>query len=102
MFFIKKIPIAINFLLDRDVPFRKKIWIILALVYTISPIDLIPDPVLGLGIIDDAVLITFVLNKLSSDLDKYVKDKERKEKEKEFKDKIIENVEYEIQDDEKE
>ncbi len=101
MTFINKIPLAIKFLFDKEVPFRKKIWIILGLIYLISPIDIIPEPVLLLGIIDDITLMTLILSKLSSDLDKYIVEKEEKKNVKDIKGKIIENVEYDIEDDEK-
>ncbi|KPU27887.1 hypothetical protein TR13x_00600 [Caloranaerobacter sp. TR13] len=88
MSFIKRASIAIKYLLDSNVPFSKKIWIILGLIYLISPIDLLPEPILGFGIIDDIVLIMYILAKLAKDLDEYM----NKEK------KIIENVEYEVKD----
>ncbi|WP_427339463.1 YkvA family protein [Caloranaerobacter sp. DY30410] len=86
MSFIKRASTAIKYLLDSNVPFSKKIWIILGLIYLISPIDLLPEPILGFGIIDDIVLILYILAKLAEDLDEYI-NKENK---------IIENVEYEV------
>lgn len=88
MSFIKRASTAIKFLFDSNVSFSKKIWIILGLIYLISPIDLLPEPILGFGIIDDIVLIMYILTKLSKDLDEYI-NKENK---------IIENVEYEVKD----
>ncbi|WP_069649258.1 YkvA family protein [Caloranaerobacter ferrireducens] len=88
MSFIKRASTAIKYLLDAKVPFLKKIWIILGLIYLISPIDLLPEPILGFGIIDDIVLIMYILAKLAKDLDEYI-NKENK---------IIENVEYEVKD----
>jgi uncharacterized membrane protein YkvA (DUF1232 family) len=41
-------------------PFAKLALPILALVYLISPIDLIPDMILGLGQIDDLGIIAFL------------------------------------------
>ncbi len=96
---LRKIPLAIKFLFDKRVPFNKKISIILTLIYLISPIDLVPDPVFGLGIIDDIVLVMFVINRLSQELDHYINISSTRKKEKNFKGKIVENVEYEIKDD---
>ncbi|QIB26627.1 YkvA family protein [Caloranaerobacter azorensis] len=88
MSFLKRASIAIKYLLDSNVPFSKKIWIILGLIYLISPIDLLPEPILGFGIIDDIVLILYILAKLADDLDEYAnKDN-----------KVIEDVEYEVKD----
>ena len=98
MSFLRKIPLAIKFLFDKDVPFRKKILIILGAIYLISPIDLVPDPVLLLGVVDDLTIIAFILNKLSSDLDKYELEKDKSNREKNIKGKIIENIDYDIKD----
>ncbi len=99
MSFLKKIPIAFTFLFDKDVPFKKKILLIIGIIYFALPIDFIPEPILLLGFIDDIAILAFVLTKLSSDLDEYIKNKEIKKKNKDIKGKIIENVEYDIKDD---
>lgn len=44
-------------LTDRDVPTWVKLIPPLALLYLIFPIDLVPDPVLGLGQLDDLAII---------------------------------------------
>jgi len=47
---------------DSRVPFRLKIVLSLALVYVISPIDLIPDFLIpGLGYVDDIVVLLAAL-----------------------------------------
>lgn len=99
MTFLKKIPIAIKYIFDKEVPFRKKIIPILGGIYFLVPIDFIPEPILVVGFIDDLIILAFVLTKLSSDLDKYMEEKEIIKKNKDVKGKIIENVEYEINDD---
>jgi len=47
------------------------VTIIGALLYFISPIDLVPDFIIGLGIFDDAAVIGFTLKKLSKELDQF-------------------------------
>jgi uncharacterized membrane protein YkvA (DUF1232 family) len=42
---------------DRQVPIWVKLIPPLAILYLISPIDLIPDPVLGLGQLDDLAIL---------------------------------------------
>lgn len=42
-----------------------------AVAYLVSPIDLIPDMVPG-GLIDDAVVITFVVGLIRSELDDFI------------------------------
>ncbi len=62
----------------RDVSVKSIVIFIVALAYIISPIDLIPDYILGLGQIDDAAILGLSLYFLEKDLMKY----------KEWKDKI--------------
>ncbi len=44
-------------LTDPDVPTWVKVIPPLALLYILSPVDLIPDPILGLGQLDDLAVI---------------------------------------------
>lgn len=55
-------------------PKKSLLWLILFLVYAVIPFDLIPDPLislLGLGAADDLLVLAYVLNKMSPDLEKY-------------------------------
>ncbi|MEH7118845.1 YkvA family protein [Neobacillus vireti] len=47
------------------------VTIIGALLYFVSPIDLVPDFIIGLGLFDDAAVIAFTLKKLSKELDHF-------------------------------
>lgn len=47
------------------------VTIIASLLYFISPIDLIPDFLLGIGLIDDVFIIGYVYNKVAKELVKY-------------------------------
>lgn len=42
-----------------------------ALLYVLSPIDLIPDFIPFVGYIDDAAVIAFCINRISAEVDKY-------------------------------
>jgi uncharacterized membrane protein YkvA (DUF1232 family) len=55
----------------RDVSVKSIIIFAVALAYIISPIDLIPDYIIGLGQIDDAVILGLSLYFLEKDLRKY-------------------------------
>ena len=55
----------------RDISFKSIVIFIVALAYIISPIDLIPDYIIGLGQIDDAVILGLSLYFLEKDLRKY-------------------------------
>jgi uncharacterized membrane protein YkvA (DUF1232 family) len=61
----------------RDVSVKSIVIFIVALAYTISPIDLIPDYIIGLGQIDDAVILGLSLYFLEKDLRKYKEWKDR-------------------------
>jgi len=50
----------------------KSILIIIAgLLYFVTPIDMVPDFMIGLGILDDITVIGFVVNQLSKELDEF-------------------------------
>ena len=49
----KRIKAIRFFMKDKTVPLRKKLLILLGIVYLVSPIDLIPAPVLIFGLVDD-------------------------------------------------
>jgi len=54
---------------DKDVPPAKKAQLLFVTAYFISPIDLIPDPIPGIGLLDDIALAAFVLNSLMNTID---------------------------------
>jgi uncharacterized membrane protein YkvA (DUF1232 family) len=58
-----------NFQLDRN----KKITVIIALLYIISPIDLIPDAIPLLGMLDDVLVAGYALRQISEELARYKK-----------------------------
>ena len=60
----------------RDVSVKSIIIFVVALAYIISPIDLRPDYIIGLGQIDDAVILGLSLYFLEKDLRKYKEWKE--------------------------
>lgn len=61
----------------RDVSAKSIIVFIVALAYIISPIDVIPDYILGLGQIDDAAILGLSLYFLEKDIMKYKDWKDR-------------------------
>ena len=54
----------------RDVPRKSVFWAIFAILYFLSPIDLIPDIFPG-GYLDDIAVISFVVRRIKGDLDKF-------------------------------
>ena len=55
----------------RDIPFASIIAIAAGLSYFLTPIDLMPDIIPGIGYIDDIAVISFIYSQLLSDLEKY-------------------------------
>lgn len=89
-----------KFLFDKSIPLKEKWWIIIPLIYILSPADLIPAPILGFSIIDDLVMLFYLLSVVNSKTKKYYDSIDKKHKER--KENIVENVEYEIKKDEDE
>jgi len=48
----------------KEIDIKDKVLILSALGYLISPIDMIPDTLLGVGFADDAVVISYIFNKI--------------------------------------
>lgn len=57
---------------DNRVSMRRKAFIGAVIVYVISPIDLIPDFVIGIGRLDDLVLVSLAVDHLMSGTDEEV------------------------------
>jgi uncharacterized membrane protein YkvA (DUF1232 family) len=60
----------------REIPWTSIAMIIVAIIYLINPIDLIPDFIPIIGYIDDATVIALTLKAIKSDLNAYRKWKE--------------------------
>lgn len=56
-----------------DIPIGSIIAIISALIYFVSPIDLVPDSIPFLGYIDDAAVVAICWKLVESDVKEYVK-----------------------------
>lgn len=54
------IPKLLRTLVRKDVALKPKLLLIAGLVYLISPIDLLPDILLGFGWLDDLVIVPFL------------------------------------------
>lgn len=55
-----------------DVPWQTIVLAIAALIYFVSPIDLIPDFIPGVGYLDDVAIISFVVASIKADLDNFL------------------------------
>jgi uncharacterized membrane protein YkvA (DUF1232 family) len=57
----------------REVPWRSLVLIVAAILYFLTPIDVIPDFIVGLGYLDDAAVIAWVVNTVKSVLDDFLR-----------------------------
>ena len=57
----------------RAIPWKSIVSVIAALLYFVSPVDLIPDLIPFFGFIDDAAVVAYVLKSLKTDLETFQK-----------------------------
>lgn len=55
----------------REVPWMTIAAVVAALLYVLSPVDLIPDFIPGIGLIDDAAVVAACLNMIQTDFEAY-------------------------------
>lgn len=63
----------------REVPYWAMGATALALFYVLSPIDVIPDVLVGVGFLDDAVVVSFALKLIEKELQRYKEWKDRQQ-----------------------
>lgn len=63
----------------RTIPWKSVAAIAGALLYLINPLDVIPDLIVGFGLLDDATIIAFCLKLVEGDLHRYAAWKELQE-----------------------
>ncbi len=90
---------AIKFLMkDKSVAWWKKGLIVFGILYLVLPIDLIPPFIPVLGFLDDLFLWIFILWFLSKELDKYWYGDSKDLSKKYGGKKVVDDVEYEVDD----
>ena len=56
----------------RDIPWKSLLLITAALIYFVSPIDLIPDVLVGIGFTDDFAILLMVYKAVHSEVEKFL------------------------------
>ena len=56
----------------QEIPPENLLSVIVAVAYFVSPLDLIPDFVDGIGYLDDALIVRAVQRKVKTDLDRFM------------------------------
>ncbi len=54
-----------------DIPWGSIVMVVIAIIYFVSPVDLVPDFIPVAGYVDDATVIAFVIRQIKADLDKF-------------------------------
>jgi uncharacterized membrane protein YkvA (DUF1232 family) len=52
----------------RGLSLRTMASLVAALLYVVSPVDLLPDFIPGIGLIDDAAVLVFLLHSMAQDM----------------------------------
>lgn len=55
----------------RAIPWKSLVSVVAALLYFVSPVDLLPDLIPLIGFVDDAAVVAFVLKSLKTDIDAF-------------------------------
>jgi uncharacterized membrane protein YkvA (DUF1232 family) len=64
---------AIGMFKDPHTPFRDKLMMVLGVVYIVSPIDIIPDYIVGFGELDDLGVLIATVRLFIGAYNRYVK-----------------------------
>ena len=88
---------------DKTVPKRKKLLIVLGIIYLFLPIDLIPPVLFPFGFLDDLVLWIWIIWHLKDTLDQYWVGEKEVDLSRDFKNKdIVEVVEFTVDQEDEE
>ncbi|MDR0423877.1 MAG: DUF1232 domain-containing protein [Clostridiales Family XIII bacterium] len=92
---------AIRYMMkDKSVPKRKKLLVVLGIIYLFVPIDLIPSVVFPLAWIDDLIVWLWIIWHLKDTLDAYWLGEKVVDLSKQYKGKkIISDVDFEVKKD---
>ncbi len=66
------VKLMIRLMKDPRVPIRRKLLVASVAAYVISPIDLVPDFVVGFGKIDDIILVSLAVDHLMRSVDQQI------------------------------
>ncbi len=68
---IKRLRLTLSYLRDKEIPVVKKLLFMASLLYFIFPADIVPDFILGLGLLDDVTVLAFIWAAYKAELDAY-------------------------------
>ena len=99
----KRIKAILSMMKDKTIPKRKKLLIVLGIIYLFLPIDLIPPVLFPFGFLDDLVLWIWIIWHLKDTLDQYWVGEKEVDLSRDFKNKdIVEGVEFTVDQEDEE
>ena len=99
----KRIKAISSMMKDKTVPKRKKLLIVLGIIYLFLPIDLIPPVLFPFGFLDDLVLWIWIIWHLKDTLDQYWVGEKEVDLSRDFKNKdIVVGVEFTVDQEDEE
>ncbi len=85
---------------DKNVPLRKKLLVVLGFVYVLTPVDVLPVVLGPFAIVDDAVVVLWIITHLKDTLDQYWVGESEYDMSKDFKKKdLVDDVEFTVSED---
>ena len=63
----------------KTIPYSSLVMVVIAILYAVSPIDILPDAIPLAGLVDDAAILKIVLDTIRNDIDTYATWKETQE-----------------------
>ena len=61
----------------REIPIGSIVAALVAVIYFVTPVDLVPDVIPVIGHLDDAAVVGFTLHMIGTDLDEYMEWRQR-------------------------
>lgn len=55
----------------KNTPYSSLVMVVIAIIYAVSPIDILCDTIPFLGVLDDALILKIVLDTIKNDLESY-------------------------------
>lgn len=63
----------------KTIPYSSLVMVVIAVLYAVSPVDILPDAIPLAGLVDDAAILKIVLDTIRNDIDTYATWKETQE-----------------------
>lgn len=56
----------------REIPWQSIVMIVASVIYFVMPVDLIPDAIIGIGLLDDVSLLGWTIRTFGSDIKNFI------------------------------